>query len=199
MTREPGALRRFVAHEGKVLGSFGMWIGRRRHQVGPGDRAFGYAGPQAATVYGLAFVCVVETVGVSFLVRQWPVVHAVLFVLDLYTVVLVLGTQSAAVTRPHVLTPDALRVRAGARVDLVIPLDRIAHVRDELRFQGAGGKTPDDVLELPVGSQTSLTVELAGPVTHVSLLGRRREVSVVRFHADRAGELAKAVRAAVAP
>ncbi|MFE4861680.1 hypothetical protein [Streptomyces sp. NPDC056670] len=194
----PGVLRRLVAHEGRVLHSFGLWIGRRRHQVGPRDRAFGYASPQAATVYGLAFVCVVETVGVSFLVRQWPAVHAVLLVLDLYTVVLVLGMQAAAVTRPHVLTLDALRLRAGARVDLVVPLTHIARIRRELRFQGADGEVPDGLLELTVGSQTSLTVELSEPVTHVELLGRQRKLTSVRFHADESGELAKALAAAVA-
>ncbi|MFF4183884.1 hypothetical protein ACFYZ9_11905 [Streptomyces sp. NPDC001691] len=194
----PGAARRLLAHEGRVLASFGLWLTRRRHQVGPVDRAFGYAGAQAATVYGLAFVCVVETVGVSFLVRDWPTVHAVLLVLDLYTVVWILGMQAAAVTRPHVLTPDALRLRQGARVDLVVPLDRIARVRRELRFQGAGGAGPREDLELAVGSQTSLTVELTGPVTHVPLLGQRREVTVVRFHADESGDLARALTAALA-
>ncbi|WP_406508863.1 hypothetical protein [Streptomyces sp. NBC_00212] len=200
MTRDflPGSVRRLAAHEARVLRSFVLWIVRRRHQVGPGDRAFGYASPQAATVYGLAFVCVVETIAVSFMVRDWPAVHAVLLFLDVYTVVQVLGIQVAAVTRPHVLTPDALRMRAGARVDLVIPLSQIACIRRELKFQGAGGTVPDDVLELSVGSQTSLTVELTEPITHVQLLGRRREVTVVRFHADESGELAKALTAAVA-
>ncbi|MEU9100595.1 hypothetical protein [Streptomyces sp. NPDC048361] len=194
----PEPLARLLTHEARVFKSFGLWITRRRHQVGPADRAFGYARPQAATVYGLAFVCVVETVGVSFLVREWPAVHAALFVLDLYTVLLVLGMQAAAVTRPHVLTPDALRLRAGARADLIIPLAHIARVRAELRFQGAGGAAPEGVLELPVGSQTSLTVELTEPVTHVQLLGGRREVTAVRFHADESAELAKALRAATA-
>lgn len=194
----PDSVRRLAAHEARVLRSFGLWIVRRRHQVGPGDRAFGYVSPQTATVYGLAFVCVVETIGVSFMVRDWPAVHAALLFLDVYTVVQVLGIQVAAVTRPHVLTPDALRVRAGARVDLVIPLAQIACIRRELKFQGAGGTVPDDVLELSVGSQTSLTVELTEPITHVQLLGKRREVTVVRFHADESGELAKALTAAVA-
>ncbi|MFD9631503.1 hypothetical protein [Streptomyces violascens] len=200
MTRSflPEWVRRLAAHEARMLKSFGLWITRRQYQVQPGERAFGYASPQAAMVYGLAFVCVVETIGVSFLVRDWPAVHAVLLFLDVYTVVQVLGIQVTAVTRPHVLTPDTLRLRAGARVDLAVPLTHIAAIRRELKFQGAGGTVPDDVLELSVGSQTSLTVELTEPLTHVQLLGKRREVTVVRFHADESGELAKALRAVVA-
>ncbi|MFJ8307898.1 MULTISPECIES: hypothetical protein [unclassified Streptomyces] len=194
----PGPLRRLAAHELRTFTSFGLWIARRRHQVRSADRPFGYASPQAATVYGLAFVCVVESVGVSFLVRDWPAVHAVLLVLDVYTVLLVLGTQAGAVTRPHVLTPDTLRLRRGVQVDLAIPLAHITSVRKELRFPDGSAPPPDDVLELAVGSQTSLTVELAEPVTHVQLLGKRRQVTTVRFHADQAGELAQALRAAVA-
>ncbi|MGW1865160.1 hypothetical protein ACWCPS_06330 [Streptomyces mauvecolor] len=200
MTRNllPEWVGRLSAHEARMLQSFGLWITRRRHQVRPGERAFGYAGPQAAMVYGLTFVCVVETIGVSFMVRDWPAVHAVLLLLDVYTVVQVLGIQATAVTRPHVLTPDTLRLRVGARVDLAVPLAHIAAIRRELKFQGAGATVPDDVLELSVGSQTSLTVELTEPITHVQLLGKRREVTVVRFHADESGELATALRAVVA-
>ncbi|MFE9553285.1 hypothetical protein ACFYOD_07350 [Streptomyces sp. NPDC006703] len=191
------ALRRLAVHELRVFAGFGLWITGRRHQVRPSDRAFGYAAPQAATVYGLTFVCVVETVGVSFMVRDWPTVHAALLVFDLYTVLLVLGMQAAAVTRPHVLSVDTLRLRRGAQVDLTIPLAHIISVRKELRFPD-GKATPQEVLDLSVGSQTSLTVELTEPVTHVRLLGKRQQVRTVRFHADEAGELVTALRAVVA-
>ncbi|MEU7579083.1 hypothetical protein AB0B50_15935 [Streptomyces sp. NPDC041068] len=47
----------------------------------------------------------------------------------MYGVVLMLGLHAASVTRPHVLSPDALRVRKGAHLDLRIPLALITTVR----------------------------------------------------------------------
>ncbi|MFC9246232.1 hypothetical protein ACFT7S_20220 [Streptomyces sp. NPDC057136] len=126
---------------------------------------------------------VVETVGVSFMLAPYPVAHLVMLLLDLYTVFLVLGLHAAAVTRPHVVGPDGLRVRRGTRLDLRIPLDLIASARYDLQFPDAN-KSEDGVLDVAVASQTSITVHLARPVTTVSLWGRRAEVHTIRCHAD---------------
>ncbi|MFD0428950.1 hypothetical protein ACFQ60_17350 [Streptomyces zhihengii] len=56
----------------------------------------------------------------------------------------------------------------------------------------------NDVLDLPIGSQTSLTLQLAEPATFATgFLGRPRTVRTVRFHADDPKALYAAVRAAV--
>ncbi|UNO42380.1 hypothetical protein [Streptomyces sp. MST-110588] len=180
-----GAGRRLLAHEGRWLASLALWLVRRRHGVGEGDHAIRYAGTQAVLLYGMTFVCVVETVGMAVLLAEMPVVHLVMLVLDVYTVLMVLGVHAAAVTRPHVLTADGLRIRQGARMDLWIPLERIASVRYDLRFSKDGrGAAGEGVLELAVAGQTSVTVELAEPVVAVRLLGQEEEVRTVRFHAD---------------
>ncbi|MFI2199728.1 hypothetical protein ACH47Z_02860 [Streptomyces sp. NPDC020192] len=46
---------------------------------------------------------------------------------------------------------------------------------------------------LAVGSQTSVTLELTEPVPHLTLLGHRRDVRVVRLHADDPGGLVQAL------
>ncbi|GAA3489756.1 hypothetical protein [Streptomyces cremeus] len=190
----PEPVRRLVGHELRLWVSLGRWAARRRHGVGPGELAFGHAKAQAALLYGFTFVCVVETVGLHVLLAGVPVVQAVFLVLDVYTVVLVLGLHAAAVTRPHVVGPDgSLRVRSGAHVDLAIPAGRIDSVRYDLRLNP--GQAGPDVLELAVASQTSVTVALNAPVEAVSLLGRRRPVTTVRFHADDARALVAAVAA----
>ncbi|WBO66659.1 hypothetical protein [Streptomyces camelliae] len=182
-------LRRLAGHELRLYASLALWLGRRT-QGTAGGRAFGYARGQGATMFGLAFVCVVETVGVSFMLRDMPTAHDVLLVLDVYTVLLVVGVYAACVVRPHVVTPDALRVRYGAHVDLRIPLSAIGAVRRETRMT----HTPaEGALDLAVGSQTSVTLELTEPVRHLTLLGRRRDVSVVRLHADDPGALVQAL------
>ncbi|WP_330318056.1 hypothetical protein [Streptomyces platensis] len=191
------ALRRLAAHEGRWLMSLGWWMARRRIGVAPGERALGYAAAQAALVYGLTFVCGVETVGLGVLLAGKAVVHEVMLFIDVYTVLTVLGLQASAVTRPHVLGAGELRLRDGARREIRIPLERIASVRYDLRFTKEQDKN-GDMAELAVGGQTSVTVELSEPVVAVRLLGQRETVRTVRFHADEGRAAVAAVRAAMA-
>ncbi|GGU18520.1 hypothetical protein [Streptomyces lavendofoliae] len=187
----PEPVARLLGHELRLMVSLVRWAARRPDGAGrPGTRAFGHARDQAAYLYGFAFVCVVETVGMSYLLASWPVVHAVVLVLDVYTVLFVLGLHAASVTRPHLLDGAVLRVRQGAHTDLAIPLERIAAVRRELRFSH---EREEGVLNLAVASQTSLTVELSEPVTAVRLLGGPYPVRLVRCHADAARALAEAL------
>ncbi|MGW3120944.1 hypothetical protein ACWDBW_27975 [Streptomyces sp. NPDC001107] len=187
-----------VRHELRLLASLAMWVTRRTHGADDG-RAFGYARGQGAMMFGLAFVCLVETVTMSVLLRDYPAAHRTLLVLDVYTIVFVVGLHAASVVRPHVLTPDTLRIRHAAHVDLSIPLDRIATVRRELRTTH---ERTDAELDLPVGAQTTVTLQLNQPVAHFTFLGRRRHIHLVRFHATDADSLVQALtqaRSALSP
>lgn len=192
----PLPVLRLVGHELRLLASLALWVARRRSGVRPGAQVFPHARDQAALMYGFAFVCLVETIGMSYLLADWPVTHAVVLVLDVYSGILfVLGVHAASVTRPHVLTADALRLRQAAHVDLPIPLGLIASVRHELRFTHE--KTEGE-LNLAVASQTSVTIELTEPVDAPRFLGGARSVRVVRCHADDARALYRALTKAVA-
>lgn len=186
---------RLVRHEARLLVSLWLWAARRVDGVSAGAAGFGYARGQGAMMFGLAFVCVVESVGMAVLLRDWPAVHHVVLVLDVYTVVFVVGLHAASVVRPHVLDPEAgvLRIRRAVHVDVRIPLERIRSVRREMR---ATHEAVDGELNLAVGAQTSVTVELTEPVTYLTFFGRRRQVRVVRCHADDAGGLVRAVERA---
>ncbi|MFF3844119.1 hypothetical protein [Streptomyces sp. NPDC002328] len=158
-------------------------------------RVFGYARGQGAVTAGLAFVCLVETFTMSVLLRGWPAVHAVVLFLHVSAVVVLVGRYAGCRVRPHLLDGDGLRVRHAVHVDLRIPLERIAAVRHEPRSTHARAERE---LHLPVGSQTSVTLELTTPLLHVGLLGRRRrEVDVVRLHADDPRDLVRALRQAL--
>ncbi|MFD4560942.1 hypothetical protein ACFWP5_42615 [Streptomyces sp. NPDC058469] len=138
------------------------------------------------------------TVALSFLLARWPVAHAVFLVVDVYTVLFVLGMH-AAVTQPHVLAGGVLRVRQAARVDIRVPVGLIASVRRESLFTHT---KKDGELNLPIGSQTSLTLELTEPVNAPKLLGTPRLVRVIKLHADDPKSLYDAViraRTALAP
>ncbi|MFD7278445.1 hypothetical protein ACFV80_15705 [Streptomyces sp. NPDC059862] len=176
---------RLFRHELRLFASLVLWVARRTHGTDRG-RAFGYARGQRAVLFGFAYVCVVETVVMSVLLHRWPAVHRVVLFLDVYTVLIVIGLHAASVVRPHVLEPGALRIRKAAHLDLRIPLDRIAAVRRELR---TAHRKADGELDVEIGGQTTVTLELAEPLTHTTFLGRRHEVPVVRVYAEDAGTL----------
>ncbi|MFJ1673882.1 hypothetical protein ACIODT_02400 [Streptomyces sp. NPDC088251] len=184
----PEKARRLLAQEARGLHGLGLWVLRRRHAVPEDALALPYTGPQTATMYGLAFVCLVETVMLALLV-PWPVAHAVLLVLDVYGVVLVLARHAACVTRPHVVGADgALRIRYGVLFDLRVPAGAIAGARVERRYPDGWLRVDaDGVLDLVVGGQTTVTVELVSPVAFVRPHGRRGWARTVRFHADDPG------------
>ncbi len=192
----PVQVRRLVLHELRATASLGRWAVRRRHGVRPGDLAAAYTGPQTAMMYGLLFVSVVETVGLAVLI-PWPAVHRVVLVLDVYSVLLVLGLHAACVTRPHVVRPDgSLRIRYGALFDLAVPPDAVASVRVDRRYPEGRLVTlsEDGVLDLIVGSQTSVTLELNRPLPFTRPLGATGEARTVRFHADDPRALVTALR-----
>jgi hypothetical protein len=182
-----------VRHELRLLVSLWLWVTRRTHGTG-GGRAFGYARGQGAMTAGLVFVCVIESLCMSVLLRNWPRTHHVVLALDVYTVAFLVGLHAATVVRPHVLEPGSLRIRRGAHVDLRIPLEQVASARRELRMTH---EQTDGELDLPVGSQTTVTLQLTEPVPHFTFFGRRHEVGTVRFHADDADGLVRAIRQAI--
>ncbi|MGW4509791.1 hypothetical protein ACWENO_34650 [Streptomyces sp. NPDC004436] len=182
----PVQVRRLLRHELKAGASLGWWALRRTHGVRPGDLAAAYTGPQTAMMYGMVFVSVVETVALAFLI-PWPAVHRVVLVLDVYGILLVLALHAACVSRPHVVRPDgSLRIRYGALFDLAVPPDAVASVRVERRYPEGRLVTlsEDGVLDLIVGSQTTVTLELNRELDFTRPLGARGRARTVRFHAD---------------
>ncbi|MFF7077624.1 hypothetical protein [Streptomyces lavendulae] len=197
----PESVRRLLLHELRAIASLGRWTVRRTHGVRPGDLAAAYTGPQTAMMYGLLFVSVIETVGLAVLI-PWPAVHRVLLVLDVYGVLLVLALHAACVTRPHVVRPDgSLRIRYGALFDLAVPPDAVASVRVERRYPEGRLVTlsEDGVLDLIVGGQTTVTLELNRPLEFRRPLGARASARTIRFHADDPRALVGALRRLPAP
>ncbi|MFE2940307.1 hypothetical protein ACFXKG_14785 [Streptomyces sp. NPDC059255] len=209
-TAVPAPVRRLAAQEVRSWGSLARWAARRTHGVDAGGHPAPYTGPQTAMLYGLLFVALVETVAMAVLI-PWPVVHLIVLVLDVYTVLMVLALHAGCVTRPHVVGADgSLRVRYGTLFELRIPASGIASVRVDRRYpdgglvqytpaEGGGSGDGGGVLDLVVGSQTTVRVELTAPVPFVRPLGATGRARVVRFHADRPEELVKALREALPP
>ncbi|MEU6370085.1 hypothetical protein ABZ876_31270 [Streptomyces sp. NPDC046931] len=182
----PVVARRLAAHEIRALCSLGLWVLRRRHQVPEGALAVAYTGPQTAMMYGLLFVSVIETALLAIVI-PWPLVHAILLIVDGYGLVLVLALHASCVVRPHVVGSDgSLRIRYGALFELWVPAAVIAGARVERRYPDGPllRLHTDGVLDLAVGSQTTVTVELSEPVEFVRPLGAKGFARTLRFHAD---------------
>ena len=190
-------MRHPVAHEVRLLASIGRWVARRPHGIGRG-RAFSYGRGQGAMMFGFGFVSVLESVCMAVLLRNHPAVHRVVFALDVYTLLLIVGMHAASVTRPHVLDDSGdeafLRIRRAAHVDVRVPLAAIASVRRELVTTH---EKRDGRLDLAIGAQTTITLELSSPVRHFTFLGRPRDVTLIRFHADEPEALVREIRAAL--
>lgn len=137
-------------------------------------------------MYGLLFVCIVETVALAFL-TPWPVVHIATLVLDIWGCYFLLALHASCVVRPHVIGADgSLRLRYGALLDIRIPADRIASVRLDRRFPNGKLAAADEsgVADVAVAGLTTVTVELTEPVRCVRVLGTHAEARAFRFYAD---------------
>jgi hypothetical protein len=195
---------RLVRHELTLYTSVLRWLARRPpHGVSAaaGDTPVPYAGGQWFVICLFFFVSVVETVALAFLI-PWPLVHSIVLVVDLWGIFVIVALQAACVVRPHVIGADgSLRVRFGALLDIRVPADRVAAARTERRFPGSGllRLDEDGSVDLPVGGQTNLTIELTEPVPFVRPLGRPARARVLRVYADEPGPALAALKAAAAP
>ncbi|MFB4314109.1 hypothetical protein [Actinomadura sp. 21ATH] len=197
-------VRRVMAFDAVHMRSLFLWVARRRDGVGPGGVPLPYSGAQTATMAAFLIAMVVELVGVEIILRAvgapgW--LRAVVFVIDAYSVLIVLAVIAACITRPHVVSGDELRLRYGAFFDLRIPRERIAAVRQMRNYNEDGLIRVEDGgrLAVVVGSQTNIVVELAEPVTAVRPLGGRAEVTAVRFYTDTPGAALAALRPSEEP
>lgn len=194
-----GPVWRFVVYQGRAIASLWLWIRRRRHNVGPGDLALGYAREQTPMLIALAGVLCLETAIVGLLV-PWPVVH----VLDVLAVLQVLSIAATAVTRPHCLRDDVLILREGPLFEVHVPLASVMAVRAERKYhsgrtlqltgQQDSEGTPE--LSIVIGNQTDVFVMLSEPVAVVELNGTIGKAEILRFRADEPGTAVSAIKAA---
>jgi hypothetical protein len=188
------ALVRLARHELVLYTSVLRWLLRRPpHGVDAarGDSVVSYAAGQWFVVCLFFFVSVVETVALAFLI-PWPLVHRIVLGVDLWGILFIVGLHASCVVRPHVIGGDgALRIRYGALVDIRVPAGIVAAARLERRFPGSGvlllGEDGTDTVDLPVGGETNLTIELTEPVAFARPLGRTARARVLRCYADEPG------------
>ncbi|HEX8006276.1 MAG TPA: hypothetical protein VF482_07600 [Trebonia sp.] len=191
---------KLMIHEFSLFTSTLRWLtGRWRHGVRDGDMAIPYASGGAALLLVFAYVSAVETVVLAFII-PWPVVREIALILDLWGVYFIIALFASIVVRPHVIHADgSLRLRYGALLDIRIPAQEITAARVERR--SAGGKLAavdaDGCAGLSQGGQTTVTVQLARPVTFTRPLGKPACARTFRFYAADPAAAVAAIRARV--
>lgn len=157
-------------------------IGWRRHFHPPADATAyttylrnGYAGTLGVFIGAVS----IEIVAVHLLVRRWSGVAAwLLSALSIYTLAWLLGDYHGLRLNPHVVDNRSLRVRAGLRWRVDLPLDAIERVR---RYRVSDGA---DVLSLAVLGEPDVVVELDRGVVVRGLFGLRREATALGLSVD---------------
>jgi hypothetical protein len=191
---------RLMIHEFRLYTSIlRLLTGRWRQGLREGDIAVRYASGGAGLLLTLVCVCVIETVVLAFLI-PWPILRDITLALDIWGVLFFVGLFASFVVRPHIIGADgSLRLRSGALFDIRIPEQNIAAVRVERRIaRGKKGAVDDDgCADISQGGQTTVTVELARPVTFTRPLGKHAHARVFRFYAADPAAAVAALRARV--
>jgi hypothetical protein len=173
-------MNRFVSYQARTFAGLWFWIRRRRQGVGQDDIALGYARERLPMLIVLAGVLAVESAVVGLLV-PWPIVH----VLDVLSLLQVLGIAATMVTRPHYVSRDALVLREGPRFELRIPLGAIASARRvRTDHNGPTFELTGQTLSIVIGNQTDVVVTLTEPMTVTLPNGTTGEVEELRLRAD---------------
>lgn len=194
----PELPRRIIAFELRGLASIVRWVARRRHGVPPGATVVSYSRAQTPMLMMLLFVLVLEPLAAEIVLRAVGApagVRAVLLAAAGYGIVVLLGVVAGGVTRPHVVTADQARIRYGAFLDLRVPRDRIARVRQTSQGESGTILVQGDRLAVSVSAQTNVAIELTEPITVVRPFGRRAQVRTIRFFADDPAVAVAALRA----
>ncbi|GAA2088520.1 hypothetical protein [Actinomadura alba] len=183
----PVHLRKLIEFELKGTASIFLWGTRRRNGVPPGATAVSYSKEQTPTLMVMLFLMGVEAVAVDLLLKGLNApdgLRVPVLVIDIYGIVWGLALGASCVTRPHVVTHEELRIRYGAYFDLRTPREQISSVRLSRDYNGNMVRVADGRLSVAMSSQTNLVVELTEPIGVVRPLGRRAEVTTIRFFAD---------------
>ncbi|GAA4730093.1 hypothetical protein GCM10023328_06130 [Modestobacter marinus] len=201
MSRWWSSARRLLAAELRSYRTLPRWV-LRRPDAPPGTVPFRYVGAVLPVLWAFIVVSSIEVVVVHVLV-PWPTVRLVLDVLGIWGVLWMLGFTASQTVRPHLLDATGLRVRHGVSLDVFVPWEAVAAVAVHRRSREGSravqlDEGPDGVvLNVVVGSQTTVDVVLREPLVLPLPAGPQR-VTAVRLAADDPAGLAARARAALA-
>ncbi|OXM73013.1 MULTISPECIES: hypothetical protein [Amycolatopsis] len=191
-------VRHYLRNERRTFAAIGLALRGRKALAADAD-AMPYSRAQRPLLIVFAVLTVAE--GLLFVLVGFGVaVHLVLAVVEVYSLLLLLGLLCSMTCYPHSASPEEVRVRYGAYVDVPIPADAIAAAR--IRREDHSGKPmihlAGDIFTLALSWQTNVVLELHHPVTVTRPLGRTGEARTIRFYADDPDAAVRAITTALA-
>jgi hypothetical protein len=170
VVRRIGALARHaVLFEVAIYVALWRWVARRP-AVPPSATPIPYSRIAAPVLWLFIWGSAIEVVAVDLVVHHfgWTTVRIPLLAVGIWSVVWMVGLLAAMRTRPHILTPTDLRLRAGLRAELVLPLaavDGVTTRETELSSTIKSYEIIDDTLLVGVSGRTNVQLTLCGPTT----------------------------------
>lgn len=154
----------------------------RPADVPSGATGFAYHRYLAPMIAVLLVLQLIELSVVHLLVMLWsPTLAYVLLAISAWGVLWILALLKSLRLRPILLTEQGVRVRAGLLIDVTVPFDRIAAVREPSGGQEVKAKT---TLNAALLAWPSIVIELREPMRLPGPLGRERLVEKVAFKLD---------------
>ena len=156
--------------------------GGSAHRVAGSAEPFHYHRQVAPMLWVLAALALVELGVIHLLLSHWS--RAAAYVLDALSAAALVGLLALLVSvrsRPVLLGPDGLRIRAGLLIDTQLPLDEIAFAQS--------GYAPADyvtgsLLKANLLAQPNVLVLLRRDIDVPGPFGRIRRVHAVAFALD---------------
>jgi hypothetical protein len=166
--RRTGALAKHaLLFEVAIYVALWRWV-TRRPAVPEGATPIGYSRIAAPVMWLFIWGSAIEVVAVDLVVHHfgWTAVRLPLLALGIWSVLWMLGMLAAMRTRPHVLTSTELRLRAGLRGEVVVPLAAVASLTTrevELASTIRNYEVAGDALLVGVSGRTNVQLALARP------------------------------------
>ncbi|WP_066051992.1 hypothetical protein [Robertmurraya korlensis] len=121
-------------------------------------------------IIAMVCVCVVETVGVSFLLYKWsPIAHWIHLFLSVSTILFLILDLRAVTKNPIVLENDELTIKIGIRPPIRIQLSNISNIKSgKINFEN--NRKNKDVLDLSLlgFDEPTFEIVLSKPMTNKS-------------------------------
>ncbi|MEU0549018.1 hypothetical protein [Micromonospora sp. NPDC005979] len=201
-------LRRAVVTEAAMWRSLYLWARRRPLPLGPGDEPFGYLGVVKPILGIFIALSAVEVPIFDLIVSHvvpWRPARWIVLGLGIWGLLWMVGLWANMTIHPHIVANTGLRVRNSSGIDIWIPWSDVAALRKRHRSLPSSRTVQVEqegarqILNVSVGSQTSIDVLLRRPTTFDLPRGRSAPMDELRLYADDPDGLLRSARGTPAP